>query len=346
MTASIYKLNALPEPAPVREMDASTDSFSAAQFFGATEPVILRGLVDAWPVVQAARAGNNALTDYILKFDEGAVVPVSVGPAALDGRIFYNEDFSGMNSNRGNAQFAEVIARVKIHGAESPPPLVYLASTDVDECMPGFRDENDLNFEGFDPVISAWIGTKSRIAAHNDLPLNIACVAAGERRFTLFPPEQLPNLYVGPFELTPAGRPVSFVDFAEPDLNRFPRFADAMAAAQVADLKAGDALFIPSMWWHHVEAFGSFNFLVNYWWRTVPSYFGTPQDVLTHAMLTIRDLTPEQKAAWREMFHHYVFDFDPADHEHIPENARGVLAPMTNDNARRIRANLLNRLNR
>lgn len=336
----------LPAPVPVRERVIGRDEFFVAELSKETTPLILRGVIGDWPAVRAAKSSADELVSYLSQYDKGAVVPVSAGPASLDGRIFYNDDFTGMNVDRGNAEFGEVLRRVSDHGQERPSPVIYLASTDVDECLPGFRTENDLEFGDFNPVVSLWLGTKTRIAAHNDLPLNVACVVAGRRRFKLFPPDQIANLYVGPFELTPAGRPISLVDFAEPDLDRFPRFKAAMETAQVAELNAGDALFLPSMWWHHVEALGAFNILVNYWWRTVPAYLGTPQDVLTHAMLTLRDLPPAQKRAWRDMFDRYVFDFDPNEFEHIPETARGILSPMTKDNARRIRATLLNRLNR
>jgi len=335
----------------VREVRADHAAFSIEELERLAEPLVLRGFVGGWPAVRAAKRSNDDLLAYLSGFDAGAVVPVSAGPPSLDGRIFYNDRFDGMNCERGNARFGEVLARVRRCGGETPTPLIYLASADVDACMPGFRGENDVDFVGRAPVVSVWIGTKTRVAAHNDLPLNVACNVAGKRRFTLFPPDQVDNLYVGPFELTPAGRPVSLVDVAAPDLERFPRFAAAMDAAGVAELEAGDALFIPSMWWHGVEASGpeaagGFNVLVNYWWRTVPSYFGAPQDALSHAMLAVRDLPPAQKAAWRAMFDHYVFDFDPEDHRHVPETARGMLSPMTQDNARRIRATLLNRLNR
>src|SRR5206468_367295 len=83
-----------------------------------------------------------------------------------------------------------------------------------------------------------------------------------ERRFTLFPPEQLQNLYVGPLDFNPAGQAISLVDHAAPDLERFPRYAEALQHAQVAELEAGDAIFIPSMWWHAVEALAPFNALV------------------------------------------------------------------------------------
>ncbi|RME67277.1 MAG: cupin-like domain-containing protein, partial [Alphaproteobacteria bacterium] len=101
-----------------------------------------------------------------------------------------------------------------------------------------------------------------------------------------------------------------------------------------------------SMWWHHVEAKDAFNVLVNYWWRTVPAFLGTPQDALTHAMLTLRDLPAAERKIWRDVFDYYVFGDDAERASHIPEKIRGILAPITQDSARRIRAFLLNRLNR
>jgi len=116
--------------------------------------------------------------------------------------------------------------------------------------------------------------------------------------------------------------------------------------ARVADLEPGDALFIPSMWWHHVEADGPFNILVNYWWRTVERHLGTPQDVLNHAMMTLRDLPARERRIWKDLFDHYVFESDESVRAHIPEHARGILGPMTAAMTRRVRAFLLDRLNR
>jgi len=337
---------ALPDLTPVKELSPSRTDELPEEVMESPEPVILRGWVEDWPVVKTARASDEALLDYLLQFDKGAVVPVSVGPPTLQGRVFYKDDFSGPNADRGNAAIGEVLRRIADTGGQDAQPLIYLASATIDDCLPGFRAENDVGFGEHDPLASIWIGTRTRIAAHNDLPRNLACVAAGRRRFTLFPPDQLSNLYIGPIENTPAGRPISLVDFAQPDLDRFPRFAEALDHAQVAEMETGDALFIPSMWWHHVEALEAFNVLVNYWWRTVPEYLGTPQDVLNHAMLTIRDMPPEEKKIWKQFFDHYVFENDETTTAHIPEHARGMLDPMTDQSARRLRAFLLNRLNR
>lgn len=335
----------LPVPAAAREIELPPGS-DLGDIINSEEPVILRGYVADWPVVAHSQRSSADLFSYLQRFDQGAQVPVSAGPPSLGGRIFYNREFTDSNVERGRAPVLEVLERIKAFADETEPPLIYLASVAIDQCLPGFRAENDVPLSEGNPLVSIWAGTRTRIAAHNDLPLNLACVAAGERTFTLFPPDQTANLYPGPFDITPAGRPISMVDFHHPDLDRYPNFAKALEVAQVAELQAGDALFIPSMWWHHVEAPSGFNILINYWWRTVPDYFGSPQDALTHAMLTIRDMPPAEKSIWRDVFEHYVFGSDEQLTEHIPEHARGKLAPMTDENARRTRAFLLNRLNR
>ena len=60
----------------------------------------------------------------------------------------------------------------------------------------------------------------------------------------------------------------------------------------------------------------------------------------------IRDLPDDEKAHWRAMFDHYVFANGPDVTDHIPEAARGVLAPLTTDTAGRLRAFLLRALSR
>ena len=108
----------------------------------------------------------------------------------------------------------------------------------------------------------------------------------------------------------------------------------------------GDGIFIPSMWWHHVEGLDTLNVLVNYWWRNEPAYLGTPLDVLRHALLGIRDLPVEQREVWRDIFDHYIFTAGEDVASHIPEDARGVLSPISDEMARRLRALLIRNLNR
>jgi oxalate decarboxylase/phosphoglucose isomerase-like protein (cupin superfamily) len=171
-------------------------------------------------------------------------------------------------------------------------------------------------------------------------------VVAGRRRFTLFAPEQIGNLYIGPLEPTPAGQAISLVDFANPDFERFPRFAQALEAAEVAEMEPGDALYLPSMWWHHVEALSPVNLLVNAWWSQTPDYVDTPVSALNLALMTLRDLPAKEKKVWQQLFQHYVFDADDSTWAHIPPEARGLLGPVTEAVSRQARTQLLNKLRR
>lgn len=311
-----------------------------------TQPVVLKGLVADWPMVRAGLESNRSAAAYIRKFYRDATVGALLGAPEIEGRFFYNEDLSGFNFKAVKLKLDVMLDEVERHTDAVKPPAIYVGSTTIDTCLPGFRGENDLGFGDRQPLVSIWLGNRTRIAAHHDLPDNIACVVVGHRRFTLFPPEQLENLYVGPLDFTPAGQAISLVDFAKPDLQRFPKFAVAAHHAQVAELAPGDAIFIPSMWWHHIEALDSLNVLVNYWWRRSPAFMDSPIGALMYAIMTVRDLPKEQREAWFNLFRHYVFEADEQTAAHIPESARRALSPMDADIARDIRARLLQRLNR
>jgi ribosomal protein L16 Arg81 hydroxylase len=112
------------------------------------------------------------------------------------------------------------------------------------------------------------------------------------------------------------------------------------------ELAPGDAIFIPSMWWHHVQALEAFNVLVNYWWSSMPAWIPTPMHALHHALWAIRDRPEAEKQAWRAVFEHYVFGDARGAGAHLPEPARGLLAPLDETTARQLRAMLIDRLNR
>ena len=311
-----------------------------------TRPLVLRGLAAHWPMVKAGLQGPRAAVDYLLKYYRQATVGAFLGAPEIKGRFFYNDDLTGFNYRAIKVKLDTVLAEILRFEHDPNPGALYVGSTTIDSALPGFRAENDFDFGGRDPLASIWIGNRTRIAAHHDLPDNLACVAVGRRRFTLFPPEQLTNLYIGPLDFTPAGQAISLVDFHAPDLAKFPRFEEALRHAFVAELGPGDAIFIPSLWWHHIESLEPLNVLVNYWWRSTPAYMDTPMNTLFLAMMTVRDLPPEQRAAMKLMFDHYVFDACAENFAHIPPGARRMIGGFDADRARELRAFLLQRLNR
>ncbi|MES2900486.1 MAG: cupin-like domain-containing protein [Pseudomonadota bacterium] len=336
----------LPNAKPVREVAGLTPADLTRAILESSEPLVLRGLVAHWPAVQAGLQSAAQGAAYLASFYRDATVVAMLGPPDIDGRFFYNQDLSGFNFQSLRVRLDHILKELVDRMADPGPPAIYVGSTTIDTSLPGFNEANPMQLGGRDALASIWIGNATRIAAHYDLPDNLACVAAGHRRFTVFPPAQLSNLYVGPLDFTPAGQAISLVDFRQPDYQRFPRFAEALEHAQVAELGPGDAIFIPSMWWHHVEALDRFNVLVNYWWRQSPEYMDTPTNVLMHAILSMRELPPEQRRAWQELFRHYVFEADDNTAAHIGKDARRVLAPLDPDSARALRAQLLKKMNR
>ncbi len=327
----------------IREVEAPDAATLDRLLREATEPFVVRGLVRDWPLVQAGLKSSRDARDYLLRRRRDVKFVVSIGERGQGGRLFYDDDMA-MNFRMAKAKLPEIFAQIDAVENDPDAPPVYLASIDIHDFFSGLHEENHVDLGERQLMESIWIGTRTRIAAHNDVPDNLACVAAGRRRFTLFPREQFRNLYLGPVDNTPAGRAVSMVDLHDPDFERFPRFLEALAHAQTAELGPGDAIHIPSLWWHHVEGLEPFNILVNYWWRETPRWLGHPQDALNHAMLALRDLPEDQKAHWRDVFDYYVFGNGPEVTAHIPEQGRSVLSPLTAETAARIRGFLLRQL--
>jgi Cupin-like domain len=311
-------------------------------------PAILRGLVRDWPATQAGRESPQSLAAYLKTFYSGHPAPLFEGPASISGRFFYNDTLDGFNFESKRALLSDVLDRL-CHGlGNQSSPALYSGSVSLPIYLPGFSNANYVRgLITVESVLeSIWIGNRTCIAPHFDNTENLACVVGGRRRFTMFPPDQISNLYVGPLDLTPAGQPISLVDVRNPDLTRFPRFAEALERAEIAELSPGDAVYIPALWWHNVEALGHFNVLVNYWWRDVPDYFESPSMSLLHCLLTVKSLPPEQRRNWKAVFDYLIFQSEGPALEHLPHQVQGLFGDLTQARADRVRSILIKNLSR
>ncbi|MES1200630.1 MAG: cupin-like domain-containing protein [Pseudomonadota bacterium] len=291
----------------------------------AGKPVVMRRIVADWPVVRVGRESPQALADYLKRFETNKPLGTMYGKPEINGRFFYNEDLSGFNFRNGPARLTDSLDYMLTQLGEEPPHSLFVQSVPTRYGLPGFEEQNPAPFIGkIEPRV--WIGNKIIVGAHHDPAENIACCVAGRRRFTVFPIEQVSNLYLGPFEQTPAGTTVSLVDFDAPDYERFPRFKAALETALVADLEPGDGVYIPYLWWHHVRSLERMNMLVNYWWDSLVQGRGHPRAAFFHAIVSIRQLPKAHRLAWRTMFEHYAFNENDDAATHLPENKRGLLS--------------------
>jgi hypothetical protein len=311
-------------------------------------PAVLRGLIGDWPAVREARTSPEALVRYLKRHDSGTPVDALMTPPEAEGLISYNDAMSGFNFLRNRLPLSEIAAQVLRYAQFPKPPAVAAQSALIRDCLPGFAAENRLSVLDDTILPRIWLGNRITTPTHVDEWNNIACVVAGRRRFTLFPPEQIANLYIGPLDFAPTGAAMSMVSLQNPQLERHPKFREALAAALSSELAPGDAIFVPPLWWHHVESLEPLNVLVNYWWpegRGAIADVDSGFDALLHGIMSIRALPPETRRAWGAFFEHYVFGARESTY-HIPRERLGILGELSPEQLSALRAHLAKKLSR
>ncbi len=322
---------------PIEEIAPVDPDVFESEIRPAYKPVVIRGAASAWPVIARGKSSANDALAYIEQFDTGQATDIMLAPQSEKGRFFYSSDMRGFNFRREKLPLTGLAQHLREIADSEEPIGIYAGATALESHLPGFTQDNPL------PLVAdmratprIWLGNATQVATHFDLSDNIAIVALGKRRFTLFPPEATRDLYVGPLNITLAGQPVSMVDPLNPDFETYPRFRQALETAQFADLEPGDAIYIPTLWWHHVAAQAPINILVNYWHNDAARGGGFL--ALVHAMLSIRDLPIAQRKAWRGWFDHFVFgEYAPEAAAHLPDHAKGVNGPASPDRDEQIR---------
>jgi len=333
----------------MRELSQPDDDTVRRDLFTSGQPAVLRGFVSHWPIVEGAAKSATAAVDTLRRFDNGTPVDAIMTRPEVEGRVFYNDAMTGFNFLRKRLPISAVAEQVLRYSAFPRPPAVAVQSALIRDCLPGFSEHNRLTVLDDSVLPRIWLGNTITTPTHLDEWHNIGCVAAGRRRFTLFPPEQIANLYIGPLDFAPTGAPMSLVPLHAPDFERFPKFREALSAAVTAELRAGDAIYIPPLWWHHVESLEPFNLLVNYWWHALPgvsTHAESGFDSLVHAILNVRSLPPATRDAWRSLFEHYVFGSEGEAVSHIPPHKHGLLGHLSAADREKVREYLAGRLKR
>jgi hypothetical protein len=322
-----------------RDLDAALFQQQVVQL---CRPVVIRGLVADWPVVKAAHGAARALKDYLAAFDAGGCVEVFIGDASIGGKYYYNPGLQGFNFERRTMKLMEavdcILEALDRPGARS----VYVGSVPTGDCLPGFAAGNPMPLAPAAAGPRIWLGTAANISSHYDTFDNLACVIAGRRRFTLYAPELIGRLYVGPLDNTMSGPPVSLAASAPFGSDKqFPLFEEIRDQALQAELEAGDALYLPKLWWHQVESTAPFNGLLNYWWDAFSAGPDAPYTALLLSMITIAERPPAERHAWKSFFDHYVFRTNGHPLAHLPSEHHGLLGPLKPDNYSKIRARIM-----
>ena len=330
---------------PVPEFHGMTRARFEAEIVPAGRPAVFRGLLADWPAVRASGTPDS-FAAFLRPRASGEPGELWVAEPVHAGRFTFTEQLDDVTFERKLATVDQLLDLLLRLERAAEPWSLYAGALPLAKHVPGFEHDHPMPLldPARDRLVSMWLGNRSKTAAHWDLPQNLACVVAGRRRFTLFPIEQVANLYVGPLDLTLAGQSSSLADIEAPDFAGYPKLREAFAAAEVAELEPGDVLYMPSLWWHAVGTAGPLGAMVNYWWRDGPAEANTPLLALLHAAMLMRELPDGERARWRTLFDHYVFARSGDAAEHIPPSARGILGEPSPLELATVRARLVRSL--
>ncbi len=326
---------------PAADAAALTDpAVFRDQVMRAGQPVLLPGAARDWPLL--TQDGAEGAIGELLRFDAGREAEMFRGSRETGARYYYDAALSGFNFTRELVPAGDGLRRILDCAENADEETLYMGSLPVERYFPGAEALTPLAF--VPPMVQPriWVGHASSVACHYDRLDNVACVVAGHRRFTLYPPQAIADLYVGPVDHTMAGQPVGLAVDSAP--GNFPRFDAIRDTALIAELAPGDAIYIPKLWWHKVEALDPVNLLVNFWWDGFPSGPDQPYAAMLLAMIAIAERPDAERAAWRAWFDHYVFRPDGHPLAFLPEEQRGILGPLAGGNYQRIRTMVMRML--
>jgi LPS sulfotransferase NodH len=221
-----------------RRSNLSRDEFRD-RYYAANRPVIMQGLLTRW------RALRLWTPDYLKNMGGDELVEVMTGRDADPG---HETNTAG---HRHEMRFADYIDMV--YSGRVTNDYYMVANNAFLQSQPGQHLLDDLaslpdylnprTAEGHRFLWFGPAGTVTRL--HHDTSNILMAQLLGRKRFRLLPPSQWQYLYnsTGVF---------SDVDCEQPDLGRYPRFRHATITEFV--LEAGEVLFMPVGWWHHVRA--------------------------------------------------------------------------------------------
>ncbi|MCG3174492.1 MAG: hypothetical protein GMKNLPBB_02731 [Myxococcota bacterium] len=214
-------------------------------------PLVIRGLARDWPAL--------ILWSPAYLAEHSGETPIPVGDTE-GGRVIIDE-------HKG-VQIRQSTLREYAALAQDPAGRGYM-SVDINLLNPVVRKD----FPPPEPCASApyrwsklWMGRAGTVTPmHWDLPRNIVVQITGRKRFWLAAPWQAPNVY--PLPLKSPFPNFARVRVEEPDFQAWPRMR--RLSVWRAELEPGDAIFIPSGWWHEVRNVEP-SITLNFFWAEGP----------------------------------------------------------------------------
>jgi len=203
-------------------------------YFNPQRPVVFEDLSADWPAVKKWDF------EYFREKAGNVVVPLYDGKPA-----------KGKQKSHGPARkmkFSEYIDIIKA-GPTDLRMFFFNLLQNSPELVEDFKYP-DLGVKFFKKLPVLFVGGEGgKVVMHYDMDLanNFHFNFAGEKKVILYPPEETKYLYKVPYSIVS----MEIIDMDNPDFKKYP--ALSKAKGYEVRLKHGEALFIPSKWWHFIK---------------------------------------------------------------------------------------------
>jgi len=218
---------------PVKQLTVLSEHDFVKDYKNTSTPIVLTELMSDWP------ATHKWNVDYLKQVAGDQVVPV-----------YSSKPAQGKQHQHAAEKQMPLSAYLELleNGENDLRMFFYNILENVPALLEDF-DYPSLGMKFFKRLPVLFVGGKgAKVQMHYDIDLAnlVLCHFGGPKRVLLIPPEQTEFMYKVPFSFSA----LHSVDFGSPDFDQHP--ALAKLDGYVAELKHGDALFIPSGYWHYI----------------------------------------------------------------------------------------------
>lgn len=217
----------------IPRIDQINETQFTQDYLNTGKPVVLTNITKDW------KAKTLWSFDYLAEVAGDNIVPVySSNPA---------RDTEHQHAAAAKIELKKYLQMLK-DGEKDLRMFFYNILNEVPALLKDFSYPNiGMTFVKRLPVL--FVGGKgAKVQMHYDIDLAnlLLCHFGGKKHVLLIPPEQTPFMYKVPYSFSS----LFDVDFSQPDFEKFPALSKLQG--YTAELNHGDALFIPSGYWHYI----------------------------------------------------------------------------------------------
>ncbi|XP_061699270.1 bifunctional peptidase and (3S)-lysyl hydroxylase JMJD7 isoform X2 [Syngnathoides biaculeatus] len=242
-------------------------------WIGPNRPCVVRNAFDHWP------ARSRWTPAYLREKVGSKVISVAVTPDGYADAVRHDRFVTPEERRMTFSSVLDIIqGKVKKPGGGGGGGVFYVQKqcSNLPDELPELAADVDAHVDWMSSAlgklpdaVNFWLGEAEAVTSlHKDPYENLYCVISGQKDFILLPPTDRPfipyGLYPpavyrqkedGRFEVVDQrGRekvPWIPVDPLDPDLERYPAYRRARPLR--CSVKAGETLYLPSLWFHHVR---------------------------------------------------------------------------------------------